>query len=155
MDDKTAASAAPSVEIAMLSIDDIDAVKLGETPHEFEYVLPDGRRTGVYIQVYGSQTDVVQNAINAAQNKRRAEEAANEALLAAGGKPADFRPVEDDIEFGKRLAAIRIAGWRGLKDKFTFENALRLCKVNADLSARVVSEAGNIGNFMRVSLPRS
>ena len=146
--------AASAVNAAMLSLDDIDAVQLGETPYEFEYILDDGRHTGVFLSVYGSQTNRVQSAINALNNERRKQQAVADAAAAASGGEVTVRPVEEDQEHGKRLAAVRLAGWRGLKDKFTEANALRLCKVNADIAAVVVQKANNIGNFMKVSLPK-
>lgn len=133
----------------LLSIDDIDGVKLGESPFEFPYVLDDGRHTGIFISVYGSQSRIVQDAINEANNERRREDAMREA---AGLPPEqNIRTKEEDDAFAARLAAVRIAGWRGLSDEVTPANKLRIVTVNADIRAKVVIEANKLANFIKVS----
>jgi hypothetical protein len=155
-----------------ISVTALDARKAGEQPFEFEYTDSEGTPTGIWLSVYGSHTDKVQNAVNVAVNERRKKEAHTEALN-RGSRPgsAGFTPIEDDVAFGQRLAAVRLCGWRGDKDikglkpdqaqrfvgltePFSPELALQLCQSNPELAAQVTDEANRTTNFLKLSPPK-
>lgn len=116
---------------------------------EFEYVTPAGKHTGIFFQVLSGQSETVTAEINKLVNQRRQAEAAQAAL---GGRDARtaFTPVEDDVAFGQRLAAVRLVGWRGIEEEFSPERALQLCQSNADIAAQITEKSSNVGNFMRL-----
>lgn len=134
-----------------VSLADLDLNKAGEQTFEFEYLI-DGAPTGVFFQVYGSHTKQVQDAINREVNERRKRDAVTEARN-RGARPgsAEFTPVEDDVAFGQRLAAVRLAGWRGIVEPFSPAGALAVCQGNPDIAAQVTEEANRTGNFLKLS----
>lgn len=139
----------------LLSFDDLDAKKAGETPHEMEYLRPDGSGTGFFLQVLGSQCQSVQDAIAKETNERSRKEKLAEVMRGRSGNPdVHFTPLEDMIAFTRRLAAIRISGWRGMKEPYTPELALKLCQHNQELSQQVLDASNYLGNFMKVPSPK-
>jgi hypothetical protein len=135
----------------MLSLDDLDATKASEEAFEFEYILPDGSGSGVFLQVLGGQSQRVIDETARLMNERRRKEAHIAAMSRGRRKNDAFTPVEDDIAFGQRLAAIRLAGWRGIKEKHTPELALKLCRSNQHLADQVSEVSEELGNFMKIS----
>jgi len=61
--------------------------------------------------------------------------------------PVETTKFEDDVDAGKRLAAVRMVGWRGITEPFTPENALRLCYSNPLVAAQVTENSDNTANF--------
>lgn len=142
------------VHEALMGLDDLDAVTAADKPFEFEYIHPTRGKCGVFLQVIGDESTRVRAAVNLLvndmrkANAKRAADAAEAALL-AGDKPEPvFTPVEDDIASGNEHAAIRLVGWRGLKEKWSPENALRAVSRNSDLKSKVLGEAAKLANFM-------
>ena len=79
----------------------------------------------------------------------------------------EFDLFEEDIEQGKRIAAARLAGWRGagevdgLTDEekarfcgiaapFNAENALRLCRSNVHIAAQITQQSEESANFIKL-----
>lgn len=144
-----------SADAALLSFDDLDAKKAGETPYEMEYLRPDGSGSGFFLQVLGAQSQAVQDAIARETNERTKKEKLAEAMQGRSGKTAPhFTPLEDMIAFTRRLAAVRIADWRGLKEPYTPELALKLCMHNQELAQQVLEASNDLGNFTKVSSPK-
>ena len=127
-----------------LSLDDLNLVAASENSYEFEYLRSDGKSTGVFISVLGSQAPKVQEWIRKNLNRRRAQEA----LAAKRGKEIE-RTVEDDEEFSIEAAAIRICGWKGINEPFTLEAARILCTNNPEVRDQVFEASNNLGNFTR------
>lgn len=144
------------------SIASIAAAK--EATVEFEYVAADGKPTGLFFKVYGAQTDKVTSETAKLINDRRAAEAARESTRMGGRNVAGFTPIEDDIAFGQRLAAARLAGWRrpgetegltddqkarfkGLSDEFSPATALALCQADQDIADQIVKTSNAVGVF--------
>jgi len=127
-----------------LSLDDLNLVVASENSYEFEYLRADGRPTGVYIRVLGSQAPKVQEWIRKSLNRRRAQEA----IAAKRGKEVE-RLVEDDEQFGIEAAAIRVCGWRGISEPYSPENALVLCSNNSEIREQVFEASNNLGNFTK------
>lgn len=135
------------------SLSDLDATKASEGAFEFEYILPDGEGSGVFLSVVGGQSETVQRESAKMINERRRQKAAIAAQNSMRGPrkgQVEFDPIESDIEFGQRLAACRLVGWRGITDPFTPENALRLCKTNSDIAAQIIQQSDNLANFMKL-----
>lgn len=136
----TLAKAAP----ASLSLADLDMNSACANAHEFEYLHPDGRPSGVFLTVIGSQSPVVQNWLRKTLNARRTREA----IAVKRGKDIETT-VEDDEEFGNDAAAVRLVGWRGITEPFSPGLALQLVERNAELRAQVFKASNDLGNFTK------
>jgi hypothetical protein len=151
-----------------ISLASLDARKASSEAVEFEYVTAEGEQTGIFVSILGSQSDKVTSETNRLVNERRQKEAAQAAARMGGREQPTFTPVEDDIAFGQRLAAVRVAGWRkpdevdgltadqkerfqGIIEDFTPENALLLCRSNGDFSGFVTAKSNLSGPFMKRS----
>lgn len=134
------------------SLSDLDATKAGEKPFEFEFLDSDGEGTGIYFSVLGSETEAVTKEIAALVNERRKKEAARNMNNNSfrGKSNVEFEPLESDVEFGQRLAAVRLVGWRGIKEEFTKEGALLLCQTNRRAAAQITQNSDNAANFMKL-----
>ena len=132
------------------SLDDLNYIKKSEESYEFEYLTPGGDGTGVFISVLGGQSEVVTREVAVLLNDRRRKEAMRAMKARSNKKQVEFDPIEEDIEFGQRMAAIRIVGWRGITDPFTPENAMRLCSTNREVAAQVIEYSDNMANFTKL-----
>lgn len=103
----------------MISLDDLNAMTAGDTPYEFEYKFNNGKSSGVFLQVLGSESEKVSIETASIMAAERARKIATEAT----GKDYEF----DAVKIGKELAAARIVGWRGIKEEFTPDNAKKVC----------------------------
>lgn len=135
---------------ASFSLDDLDATKASAEAFEFEYINPAGDSTGVFLKVLGSQSETVTKEVNKLVNERRRKEAAREIArkVGVGQKAVEFETMENDVEFGQRLAAVRLVGWRGISDAWSPENALKLCRTNRHVAAQVTAQSDEMANFM-------
>lgn len=134
-----------------LSLADLNARAASEKAFEFEYLI-EGEGTGVFISVLGQHCASVAAAVNAEVNDRRRKQAVAAARNAkARPDSAEYEPIEDDIAFGQRLAALRITGWRGLTEEFSPDRALQLCQSNPDLASQAMDVSNSLANFMKPS----
>lgn len=133
-----------------VSLDSLNMVRASDSPFEFEYITPDGRQTGIFLKILGGQSEVVTKAASKMINDRRRQLAAKELSKRAGSKQIDFDPIENDIEFGQRLAAVRLVGWSGITNEFTPENALLLCQTNKFIAAAIIEYSDDVANFMKL-----
>lgn len=131
---------------ATISLSDLNARKHADTPFEFPFRNPDGTETGVILLVLGAHSETVQAETNRLVNERRAADAQREALQSSIGAP-QFTPVETDVEFGQRLTAVRLVGWKGITEEWSKERALQLVKSNPSLQDQVTKASANVGNF--------
>lgn len=134
-----------------VSLASLNARKASSEAVEFEYVDEAGERTGIFLSILGAQSDKVTSEVNALVNDRRRKEAALAATRMGGRDQPTFTPIEDDIAFGHRLAAVRLEGWRGIEEPFTPENALSLCQNNADIADFITKKSNLSGPFMKRS----
>lgn len=136
----------------MFSIDDLDAEKAGDKGFEFEFLRSDGNGTGVFLTVLGGQSEKVMTLVNKLVNERRRREAAREISqrVGTGAKAVTFEPMESDVEFGQRLAAVRLVAWRGISDAWSEESALKLCRGNRELAAQVMRASDATENFIKL-----
>ena len=131
------------------SLDDLDATKAAASGFEFEFVGSDGNGTGIFFTVLGSQSEVVTREVNRLINERRRADAARAVARSIGNgkKAVEFEPLESDIEFGERLAAVRLVSWRGISEPCTPDNALRLCRINKEAAKQITAASEEMGNF--------
>lgn len=135
---------------SLLSIDDLDAEAAAEKGFEFEFINADGSASGIFFTVLGGEAAAVRAATNDLMDERRRRDAVLEAQTRAG-KPKPITKSADDVLFGKKLAAIRLVGWRGLKEPYSPDLALKLCVKNSEVSAQVMAASENQANFTQPS----
>ena len=136
----------PAVSLASLN-----ARKAGETPFAFNLIGPDGKETEIVLKVLGAQSDAVTRLTSQLINTRRREEA-ERAAQASSNRPGDaITPVEDDVVFGQRLAAVRLVGWEGIEEPWSPDLALQLCQMNSDIAAQVTAQSNKTANFINAS----
>lgn len=137
-------------EAKTISLDDLDATKASSEAFEFEYINQAGDATGVFFKVLGSQCETVTKEVAKLVNERRRKEAAREIQrkVGVGQKAVEFETMESDVEFGQRLAAVRLVGWRGITEQYSPEGALRLCRTNRHIAAQVTAQSDEMANFM-------
>ena len=134
-------------------LEDLNIVKDAETPFEFEYIKPDGSNSGIFLSVLGGHSDRVRSTAAELINARRQKQAAREVQKARSGRntpSVEFDTVESDIEFGQRLAAVRLVGWRGIKTPWDEKAAAHLCKINPLIADQVMQASDDVANFTKV-----
>lgn len=137
---------------AGLKLADLDARTKSDTPFRFEYILPNGDGSGVFLHVLGAQSAKVTAEVNRLLNDRRRKEAFAEAQRRVSTRRnEEFTPVEDDIEFGHRLAAVRLVGWEGLEEPYSPAAGLSLIQSNQHIADQVAEQSGALENFMQGS----
>lgn len=132
------------------SLEDLDSTKASAKGFEFEYFDPSTKApTGIFLTVLGNESETVTKEVARLINERRRKEAVR-AVKAGKNDTPDFDTLESDTEFGQRLAAVRLIGWRGITEPWSVENALRLCKSNRDVALQVSSQSDTLGNFIKL-----
>jgi hypothetical protein len=126
----------------MISLDDLNAVTAGDNPFEFEYRFNNGKGSGVFLQVLGSESEKVAIETASIMAAERARKQATEAT----GKEYEF----DAVKVGKEMAAARIVGWRGIKEEYTPENAKKLCMTNQMIADQALQNSNSLQNFMKL-----
>ena len=111
----------------------------------FPFLDDEGKETGIKFTVLGAHAPAVQKWVNGELNARRKLDA----MQAKRGKDVDVRNIEDDIEFGVELMAIRIIGWEGITEPYSPENALQLCETNPLVVEQVKQASETLANFTR------
>lgn len=127
------------------SLADLNLQKKCEDAVEFEPTTSTGKGLGIFLTVLGAHAPAVQRWVNKSLNERRRAEA----LQVRRGKNGDIRPIEEDIDFGIEVVAIRITGWRGITEEFSPENALKLCQINPEICAQVRETSEDLANFTK------
>jgi hypothetical protein len=132
------------------SLDDLDATKASAQAFEFEYITSSGDNSGVFLSVLGGQSEIVTTEVARLINDRRRKQASREVQqkIGVGSKVIEFETVESDIEFGQRLAAVRLVGWRGITEPWSVENALKLCRSNREIASQVTQQSDATANFI-------
>lgn len=133
----------------MFSLKDLSATQASDVPFEFELEDSNGVGRGIKLKVLGSQSEKVTSEVARLINARRRNEAAR--AMRSNRKNVEFEPMESDVEFGQQLAAVRLVGWSGIKEPWTPENALALCKSNRDVANQIIEKSDDMGNFMGAS----
>ena len=130
-----------------ISLSALNVEAQSETPFEFEVVDDNtGKGTGVFLSVLGSHSKTVSSFVAKTLNAQRRAAALKQSK---GAKQPEFTPVEDDIEFGIELAAMRIVAWKGITEDWSPQNAMELCRTNPIIKAQVVEASDDVKNFTK------
>lgn len=138
-------------ETKVFSLSDLDASKASDEAFEFECINANGEGIGIFISVLGSQSERVTSEVARLVNARRRKQAAREVSKKIGvGAKQDIDTMEDDVDFGRQMAAVRIVAWRGITEPCTPENAYKLCCSNRSIADQVTTHSEELGNFMKL-----
>lgn len=135
-----------------ISLDDLDLVTQSSKAFEFQYVKPDGTATDIYFSVLGGNADAVRTVAEELIDARRRKAAFREMQKAKSGRNTsepEFDKTADDVAFGQRLAAVRLVGWRGIKEAYTPEGAIKLCQRNPHIAAQIMEQSDDLANFTK------
>lgn len=128
----------------LLSIDDLDLTAASDTPFDLEILNIKGVKTGIIIQVLGSESEKVQEWTNKQANRIRTQ--ATQKSVTGKDK---VRTAEEDDEYIIESAAVRVVGWKGLKDEYTKDNATRLMSRNVHVRMQVLTASNDLGNYSK------
>lgn len=130
----------------MIDIDAFDAVSESEQGHEFELKEKDGvTGTGVVLVVIGKHADAVTK--HAAKIINQAQ---RDALMAQkSGKPAPMKTLEELREQNIEAAAIRVTGWKNVKQPFSADLLKNALRRNPHWIDQIVEASDDLGNFSR------
>ena len=128
----------------LLSIDDLDLTAASDAPFDLEVLSIKGVKTGITIQVLGTESQKVQEWTNRQANRIRTQ-ATQKSVT---GKD-NVRTAEEDDEYIIESAAVRIVGWSGLKDEFTKDNATKLMARNVHVRMQVLTASNDLGNYSK------
>jgi hypothetical protein len=130
----------------MYSIDDLDVTKSCEDGYEFEVTdETTGEGSGVFLTVIGGHAQRIADFTKKMLNERRVAEAMHEKR----GKGPKVTPVEEDMAFSIELIAMRVIAWRGIKEPYSHENAVKLCTVNPLIKEQVLKASNDMANFTK------
>lgn len=128
----------------LLSIDDLDLTAASDTPFDLEILNIKGVKTGIIVQVLGSESEKVQEWTNRQANRIRTQ--ATQKSVTGKDK---VRTAEEDDEYIIESAAVRVVGWKGLKDEYTKDNATRLMSRNVHVRMQVLTASNDLGNYSK------
>ena len=128
----------------LLSIDDLDLTAASDTPFDLEILNIKGVKTGIIIQVLGSESEKVQEWTNRQANRIRTQSTQKSVT----GKDK-VRTAEEDDEYIIESAAVRVVGWKGLKDEYTKDNATRLMSRNVHVRMQVLTASNDLGIYSK------
>jgi hypothetical protein len=135
----------------MYSLDDLDQGKACEKPYEFEVTNEiDGKGTGLFLSVVGAHAQRVLNLIQKTVDERRVAEAMAE-KRDPRGKQVHVRPIKEDIDYSTELVAVRVVGWRGIKEEYSPERAIKLCTINPGIKEQILAASEELRNFPTVA----
>ena len=128
----------------LVDIDDLDLTTASDTPFDLEVLNTKGVKNGIVIQVLGSESEKVQEWTNRQANRIRTQ--ATQKSVTGKDK---VRTAEEDDEYIIESAAVRVVGWKGLKDEYTKENATRLMSRNVHVRMQVLTASNDLGNYSK------
>lgn len=127
-----------------------DAVADAEAGYDYEVKHPDGTGTGVILQIIGSHADEITRWNTRLANAMLREQA----MATKRGKPAEPKPIEELREQNIEGAAMRVVGWRGVKQAFDRELMKQALRRNPHWIEQIVRESEDLGNFIGKRSPK-
>lgn len=137
-----------------ISLSALNVTKASETPIRVPFIDTNGEATGVVFLVLGDQSTVVKAGLQELLNEQRRAAAAAEARAPLPGE-VNYRPVQDDVDFVNRSAALRLVGWEGIEETFTPDLGLELVKHNPEARDQIVGASSRVGRFTKRSAMNS
>lgn len=129
-----------------LDILSFDAVKLSEHDYEFELKhIDEITGTGVFVKVIGKHADVVTRFTDRLVNEQQ-----RAAMLAhKSGKQLPAKSMEELRAQNIEAAALRVTGWRGVKQEFSQDLMRKALLRNPHWIDQIIKESDAVGNFFK------
>lgn len=132
--------------IATLDITAFDAVTESESGFEFELAETDGiTGTGVFVTVQGKHADEVTKWTNGIVTKMQREHQ----LAARKGKVVEPKSLEEMRDQNVEGAALRVTGWRNVKQPFSRDLLKVALKRNPHWIEQIIEKSDDLGNFTK------
>lgn len=129
-----------------VDIGDFDAVAESEGGYEIELLHTDGvTGTGVFVTVQGKHSDAVKKWNGALINKMTREHQ----MAARKGKTVEPKTLEELDAQNIEGAAVRVIGWRNVKQPFSQDLMKGALKRNPHWIDAIVRESDDLGNFTK------
>ena len=152
---------------APFTLGDLDARAKGETPHEFEILGTRKNPTGLWISVYGSNSETFVNRLCEIEDETRTAALRRAQTIAKAGGDPKSDPFINEITYSQKLASARVAGWRrpgetegltpeqiarfrGLDADFTPANVAALIGGNTLIQEQATKQSEDLANFLEL-----
>lgn len=144
----------------VFDFDTLDTAIACAKPFEFELVHPESDKPlGVFVSVFGPESDVFKNRIRKEENRKRKREFE----IARKGKAAEPTTMEEDEAYAVGLLATLVAGyrtvidgksepvifWKGERLEFSAENVERWLGNFSWVRKQIDGAAGKLENFIK------
>jgi len=135
-----------AVAETLLDITEFDAVSESEVGHEFELVGIDGiTGTGVIVTVQGKHADEVTKWTSGILTKMQREQQ----LAARKGKQVEPKSLEELREQNIAGAALRVTGWRNVKQPFSRDLLKVALRRNPHWVDQIIEKSDDLANFTK------
>lgn len=138
---------APASARKPFSIADIKAQVAHEETFDFEPLLPSLEPSGVTLKLKSDLAPSVDARLKALidGNTKKQQLMAAQAEKARPGE-APFTPVDDMATFGRKLIAVRVAGWN-MPDEFSEAAAIELLRYWVGLGEQILAATADAARF--------
>ena len=131
----------------LIDITNFDSVKDSEAGYDLELKQSDGvTGTGVVVVVIGKHSD----AVMASTQKRLNKMLRDEQMARRKNKPVDM-DAEKLREDAREDAAVRVIGWKNVKQEFTKEMLKAALVRNPHWIDQIIEASEDLGNFSKSS----
>lgn len=121
-----------------------DSVADAERGFEIELAAPDGvTGTGVFVTVLGYNADAVRKFVNAFVDRQ----ARKDTMARFKGKPPETPSMEEVHTRNIESAAVRVIGWRNVKQAFDQEVLKQALRRNPHWIDQIIKASVDIENF--------
>lgn len=130
-----------------ISLADIEAKVAVDTPVDFEPDDASGNPSGIVLEVLSDQSPIVQERLRKliqGQRKKDALLAVQQEKSRPGEVLAD---VAEQADYGRKLVAARLHGWKGVAEEFNEANAVKLLKLIPHFGPLILRKAEELGGF--------
>jgi|688.fasta_scaffold112886_3 hypothetical protein len=133
-----------ATETKLLTLDDLDLTTASDTPFDLELLNTKGVKTGIILQVLGSESEIVQDWTNRQANRIRVQ--ATQKSVTGKDK---VRTAEEDDEYIIESSAVRVVGISGAGFEYSKENVKRLVARNVHVRNQVLQASNELGNYSK------
>lgn len=124
------------------SLSDINTRAAASRGFELELEYPKGTPIGIYVTVLGDHSTKVENYEVEKSDARAAEQ-----MTEVKGGSVKHRSLRDVIVDSHEAAAVRVIGWRGIKEEYSSAGVETLLKNNPDFTDQILAASRDRANF--------
>lgn len=132
-------------EMEAVDILGFDAVAQSEQAYEIELKDVQGEGTGVYVSILGKHADAIIKWTSKIINQMERERA----MAQKAGKQPPIKTIEELREQNVEGAALRVTGWRNVKQQFSQDLMKQALRRNPHWVDQIINESDDLGNFTK------